>query len=229
MTPASSAATKPIVSWSYSALDMFENCPRKYWAVKIQKLVDDSNQYNRQGDDEHKAFENRLKKGIMLPETLRPLEPMLEQITSIPGEKYFEYQMTLDSNFVPCGWRDWDRAWVRGAADLLIVNGPQAWYFDWKSGKFRPSDEQIELTSLLVFRHFPQVQKINSALVFYRHAKLHPHIVRREDESRLWNGYIGRVRTLEDAKRNDQWPATPNGLCAYCPYKQCQFNKNPNK
>ncbi len=220
------SASRPTVAWSFSVLEMFENCPRKYWAVKIAKKVSDINKWNAKGDSEHDHFNHYLKKGLALPENIRGYQPLLDKVKNAPGELYSEYQMTLDQNFVPCGFKDWDRAWVRGATDALVVNGPKAFYFDWKSGKFRPKDDQIELSSLLIFKHFPQVQQVNGGLVFYRYNKAHPHIVRREDEPRLWNSFIARVRELEMAVKSNHFPPTPNPLCAYCPYADCQYNTN---
>ncbi len=222
-------AGKPIIAWSYSAITSFENCPYKFWATKIGRIVSDVNQYNAKGDLEHQYFENYLKKGIVLPPEAAPFAPLLDKLKALPGQKYYEYQMTLDANFVPCRWKDYDRAYVRAAADFLHVHDDRAHYFDWKSGKVRKDDEQIELTALMVFKHFPQVQQLNAGLVFYRQNKLHPHIVRRSDEALLWNGWIGRVRELERAVREDSWPKTPNPLCAWCPVLQCPYNRQEER
>jgi hypothetical protein len=215
---------RPIVAWSYSALGMFENCPRKYWAVKIGKMVDDGNQHNRKGDAEHAGIEHFLKQGLALPPRLAPLQSMFERIRAAPGEQYIEFKMTLTNQMVVCSGTDWNNAWVRGAADYLKVNGAKATYLDWKSGKVRKSDDQIELTALLVFRHFPAVQQVNGGLVFYAHGAAHPRIVHRQEESLLWNGWITRVRALEEAIQTNNFPVNPNPLCAYCPYKACPHN-----
>lgn len=218
--------SKPIIAWSFSALNTFENCNYKFWATKIGKIVSDVNQYNAKGDSEHLSFEHYLKKGIQLPSLLQPYTPMLDKLVALPGQKYYEYKMTLDSQMVPCRWNEFDKAWVRGAADFVNVHNDKAHYFDWKSGKFRPSDEQIELTSLLIFRHFPEVQQVNAGLLFYKSSQMHPHIVRRAtDESRLWNGYIGRVKDLERAVSTGNFPRNPNPLCGWCPVMQCPHNE----
>jgi hypothetical protein len=217
---------KPIIAWSYSTITTFENCPYKLWAVKIKKLVSDVNASNDGGDREHKAFENYGKKGILLPAGLQQFTPMIDKVKAMPGEKYFEYSMTLTEQFIPTKWNDWDNAWVRGAADFLNVNGDKAHYLDWKSGKFNASDDQIELSSLLIFRHFPAVQQVTAGLVFYNKGRIHPHVVHRSDESRLWNHWISRLRVLEAAVKNDEWPKTPNPLCGYCPVKTCPHNTN---
>lgn len=216
---------KPIIAWSYSALTSFENCPRKYWATKISKVVSDVNQYNVAGDTDHQAIENYMRMGLQLPENLRGLLPLFDKLKGAPGEQYVEYAMCLKQDLTVTGFKNWDEAWVRGAGDYIKVNGTLATYMDWKSGKPRDEvEDQIDLTALLLFAHFPAVQQVNGGLLYYNHGKIKPHIVKRTDVPRLWNGFIGRVKLMEDAKREDNWPATPNPLCGWCPYKACPNN-----
>jgi CRISPR/Cas system-associated exonuclease Cas4 (RecB family) len=217
---------RPIIAWSYSALTSFENCPRKYWATKVAKVVDDSNQYNRAGDSDHSLLQNHMQKGMALPPRLQFLDPLTSKLRAAPGETFVEYQMCLKQDLTPTHFKDWDGAWVRGAGDYVKINGPKALYMDWKSGKPRDEvEDQIDLTALLLFKHFPAVQQMTGALLYYNHNKLAPHIVHRADEARLWNGFITRVRAMEEAKRNDDWPTNPNPLCGWCPYRACPFNK----
>jgi CRISPR/Cas system-associated exonuclease Cas4 (RecB family) len=222
-------ATKPIVAWSHSVIEMFENCPRKYWAVRIQKCVSDVNNFNLGGDVEHDALMHYMKQGLPPPERLQPLIPLMDKIRSAPGQLYVEHKMTLDNDFMPCGFKDWDRAWVRGAADVINVNGDHASYFDWKSGKASyPKESQIELTSLLIFAHFPHVQSVSGGLVFYRHNKIHPLVVRRGEAPLLWNKFLTTVKQIEEAIQTKTFEPTPNPLCGWCPYAKCQFNTNKN-
>lgn len=214
---------RPIVAWSYSVLTMFENCPRKYWAVKIKK-IDDTNKWNSKGDAEHLAIEDFLKRGMALPSRMEGLAPIFERVRAAPGEQYIEYKMALKQDFTPTHGTDWDNVWVRVNADYIKVNGDKAVYLDWKSGKKRDGEDQINLTALSIFRHFPQVQQVNGGLLYYAHNALSPHIVHRRDESLLWNGFISRVRVLEEAIRDSNFPETPNGLCGYCPYRACPHN-----
>lgn len=220
-------AGKPLVAWSHSVLDMFEQCRRKYHAVKIRK-INDRNKFNMQGDDEHKAIEHSLKTGTRTSGMLENLNPVLDRIRAAPGEKYYEYEMTLDNEFIPCGWRDWNRAWVRGAADFLRVHGPIASYIDWKSGKFYAKDEQIETMALLTFRHFPDVQTFHGGLYYYRHNRMHPRTVHRGEEAALWQNRLHRVKQIEIAITNNQFPPSPGPLCAYCPDGTCPHNTNPD-
>lgn len=220
---------KTFFAWSYSTLSMFENCPRKFWAVKIAK-VDDTNQWNAKGDTEHSAIEGYIKQGLHLPPHMGALSPLLDKVRALPGERYVEYKMALKQDLSVTHGRDWDNVWVRVNADFINVNGAKAIYLDWKSGKPRDSEDQITLTALSIFRHFPAVQQVNGGLVHYAHGKLaSPTIVQRSDESRLWNGYITRARAIDEAVRDNNFPATPNPLCGWCPYRACPHNKTEER
>lgn len=213
------------IYWSFSALQTFENCPRKYYETRIAKSCSDIGAHNTGGDDDHQAIERFFKHGLKLPQRLQPLEPLFQKIIAAPGEQYIEYQMCLTEALVPTRFKDFDQGWVRGAADYIKINGPLASYFDWKSGKPRDEiEDQIDLTALMLFRHFPAVQKVNGALYYYNHNKIKPHVVTRADESRLWNSFYSRVNVMLNAKRESRYPATPNPLCGWCAYKACPHN-----
>jgi len=216
----------PEMYWSYSALTTFENCPRKYWATRVSKVVSDIAQPNIKGDEEHQAIEHFFKKGLRLPVHLREMEPLFQHLIAAPGEQYIEFKMCLNEQLQVADAKKFDKTgWVRGAADYVKINGTLGTYLDWKSGK--PGwevEDQIDLTALLLFRHFPALQRVNGGLYYYNHNKVKPHVVHRVDEQRLWNGFYSRVNVMLQAKREDNYPATPNKLCEWCPYRACPHN-----
>lgn len=220
---------RPIINWSYSALNTYENCAFKFWQVKILKNFSDANQWNQKGDVEHTSIESFMRRTSVLSQALAPLTPLFEKIRDAPGENLVEYKMTIDNQFQPCRGNDWNNAWCRGNADFLKVNGPRVTYFDWKSGKPRDSEDQIHLTSLLVFAHMPGVREVAGTLFYYRHGKMDPRIVTRAEVPRLWNGYLARVHALEESVRNNYWPTNENPLCGWCPVATCQFNKTEQR
>lgn len=221
-----SAATRPTYAWSFSALEMAENCLRKFHAVRIAKSVGDGNKYNAAGQADHKAFEGYLKKGAPLPEKLAKRKALLDHVATLPGKVEYELGITLTKDLEVCKWNDWDRAWLRVKSDLVTINGGEAKYIDWKSGKFRPKDDQIELTSLAIFAAYPKVEKVTGSLVFYNYKAIHPHTVYREQAPKLWGLFTDRLRVLDTAYATDEWPATPNGLCGYCPVLTCPHNRS---
>ena len=220
---------KPIIAWSFSAVDMFENCPRKFWAVRIGKVVGDANQYNAAGQEDHKAFEAYLKGGVPLPNQYIQHQPLLDRFKQLPGERYVEYRMALDQNMVPCSPTAWNSAWVRANTDLTIVNGSEALTVDWKSGSARyPKEMQMEIAALLLFAHFPNVQRVKALFVYHNENAVKDYAYERAVMPQLWQPLLTVVKKMEHAVTSEQWPATPNKLCSYCPYAACPHNTNPD-
>lgn len=223
---------RPTIAWSFSALNTFENCPRKFWATKIKKLVSDYNAANIKGDAEHKAFDAHLSKNTPLPAHIAQFQPVLDMVKALPGQMYSEYSMALDANYVPCKGTDWNRVWMRSIADVITVNGFRAHVVDWKFGKapsarYPMKPDQMEIVAVAAMRIFPQVLEVNTAYVFPLSNQIFPFkFTRNEDEARIWQSLLPRVKAMEQAVKDDAWPATPNPLCGWCPYKACPHNTN---
>ena len=221
--------TRPIIAWSYSALSDFKNCPFKYWAVKIGKIVSDDNAFNKRGDDYHKEFESYVAKGTRLGPALEKFEPVLEKLRRAPGTVYTEYKMALTQEYQPCDFKDWNNAWVRSIADYMNINGANGVGIDYKFGKYRNDPEQNSLVAAVAFQIFPTLQRVRTAYYYAMHDKFTPFVdYTRDDIPRIWNYFLPDVQKLAQAKVEDTWPKTPNPLCAYCPVAACQHNTNPD-
>src|SRR5690348_17760040 len=78
---------RPVLAWSYSAITAYENCPYKFWATKVGKICSDVNQKNKDGADDHEAFEHYVGRGRRLPEHLVKYQPVLDKLKAAPGDK----------------------------------------------------------------------------------------------------------------------------------------------
>lgn len=227
----SQPSTKPLAPWSFSVLDTFENCPKKYFATRIAKTHSDSNEHNRDGAEKHKAFEDYLRKGRPLPADLVQHQPILDKVKASPGQLYVEYDLTITQQFVPTRSTDWDNAWLRVKSDALKVNGGYGIGFDWKWAKPKDDDRQAEITAMAAFQHFPDMHvfKFNYVFLADKYPKdIMPYEFRRAQLGEMWNRWGPKVRRLEQAKLSDSWPATPNPLCGWCPVGNCGYNTNKN-
>lgn len=221
--------SRPIVSWSYSALSDFKNCPFKYWAVKIDKQVSDQNAFNQRGDDYHKEFEAYVHSGRALGPALQRFQPVLEKLRRAAGVNYVEHKMALTQEYAVCGFKDWDHAWVRAISDYLNLNGENGVCIDYKFGKYRNDPEQNSLVAAVAFQTYPQLQRIKTAYYYAMHDKMTPvETYTRADIPRIWNEFLPDVNRLVQSKVEDKWPKTPNPLCKYCPVASCQHNTNPD-
>jgi hypothetical protein len=142
---------------------------------------------------------------------------------AIPGQRYCEYEMALLPDLTPCYFHDTER-WVRGIADLLIVNEDVAYVVDYKTGSDRyPDLEQLKLMALMTFVHFPKVNKVKGALLFILKNNLVSEDYERSQIPTLWDSFTPKVKRLELSYEKNEWPTNPTPLCRYCPVSTCEF------
>lgn len=219
---------KPEITWSFSRIDTFENCPRKFYELNIAKSVPyKQSDEARDGDIQHKEFEAYFKYNKPLGPDSVQFQPVVDKFKNLPGEKYIETDLSLRRDFVPCKTNDWNNVWFRNRADFVSVYGDTAIAADWKFGKPRDDERQAELTALSLFQYHSHINTVRFVYVYLRHSKLNPVTYYRTNIGRMWNGWIEKVNKLERAKQRDEWPATPNPLCGWCPVKKCPHNRNP--
>ena len=209
-------------AWTYSQLDTFETCPKKFYHLKVVRdIVEPPTIYTEWGTKVHTAFENFILNGELLPEGMTQWQPLANKLATLKGEKFPERQYAVDRDFTPC---DWDKAWTRGIADLVVIQGANAAVMDYKTGKRKPT-EQLDLYAAYVFHHHPEVQKVTTGFVWLKDKKIDWQVRERADLATIWQDLLPRVRKLESAYERDSWPAKTSGLCkAWCPVTSCDFN-----
>lgn len=209
-------------AWTYSQLDTFETCPKKFYHLKvIRDTVDPPTVYTEWGSKVHTAFENFILHGELLPDGMTQWQPLADKLAALKGAKFPERQYAVDKNFQPC---DWDNAWTRGIADLVVIQGSSAAVLDYKTGKRKPT-EQLDLYATYVFHHHPEVQKVTTGFVWLKEKKIDWQVRERDDLATIWQNLLPRVHKLESAYERGSWPAKTSGLCkAWCPVTSCKFN-----
>ena len=215
-------------AWSHSSLKDFEGCQRRYHEVKVLKNYPfQETTHTIYGKDVHKAIEDFGKDGTPIPAKYAQFKPVVEEILKKPGRKLFEHEMGITKDLQPCGFNDPNR-WVRGIADLLIINGHKAHCVDYKTGKSSKYADmkQLELLSLAIFKHFPQVKKVKAGLAFlfaddFVRAEFHA-----DQQKTLWGSWFSDVGQLEQSIQSEVWNAKPNFTCrGWCPVKSCVHNE----
>ncbi len=214
-------------SWSYSSLDLFIQCPHKYYRLKVKKdIKEPTSEHLVYGLDVHKAAEDYIKEGKPIPEKFAFIKPLLDRLNAYEGEKLCEYRMGLTRNLEPCGFFD-KGVWWRGVADLIILNGDSAKIVDYKTGKSskHADTKQLEILSLAVFKHFPQVKRIKGGLLFVVANEFVKGDFDAEKSDIYWQRWLTNTGQLEKAFEFDVWNARPNFTCKkWCPVKDCVHN-----
>lgn len=216
------------VTWSHSSLKDYEGCARRYHEVKIlKKYPFQETEATRYGTQLHLAAEEHIRDDKPLPPQFAFIQPTLDALKKKPGRKLAEQKMALDEELCPVGWFD-KKVWVRGIADLLIVDDENltAWVVDYKTGNNKyPDREQLVLMSLMVFRHYPHIREVKSALLFVVKEDMVKHSMSVDEAEAQWWKYRERVGRIAASMEADVWNPTRTPLCGWCPVKSCEFHK----
>jgi len=122
------------VVWSHSSLKDFEGCARRYHEIKVLKNYKfEETEATRYGTELHKAAEDYLADGVVLPSRFAFVKDVLDVLDKKPGRKLTEHKMALTEKLRTCEWGAPD-VWVRGIADLLIIDDENltAWVVDFQ-------------------------------------------------------------------------------------------------
>lgn len=213
-------------TWSYSSYALFETCPKQYYHVRIAKDVSDKTARNQEGEDEHKVIEKFFLYGNPLTSKLAHIQPVLSKLEAAPGLRGIEQQLCLNEQYQPTEYRDWANGWLRGKLDFTLTANGVMTYIDWKTGKYRESDDQLLLASLMIFQTYPDVHTVNGALFFLYHDRTYRLTVKRDRALAGWNHFLPTVRAMIKAEQEMNFPPRQGPLCAYCPVASCPFNTN---
>jgi len=215
------------IKWSYSSITLFQQCPRKYYHLRVLKdIVEPETEHMLYGKLVHEAAENYIKNGTEIPAQFLFVKPILDVLKDIPGEKLCEYKMGLTKDLEPCDFFSED-VWFRGVADLLVINNDLAHIVDYKTGKSAKyaDTKQLELMALAVFKHFPQVKKAKAGLAFVVSEEFVKDDYSKDTEDTLWVRWLSITDQLEKTHSNDVWNAKPNFTCKnFCKVMSCEHN-----
>jgi hypothetical protein len=221
------AADRNNYTWSYSSLGLFQQCPHKYYRIRIKRdIAEPPTDAIRYGLLAHKAAEEYVRDETDLPPALEYMRAALDKLSSYPGEKYCEYKMALTRKLEPCDFESAE-AWWRGIADLLIIDGESARVVDYKTGKSAKyaDTKQLELLSLATFKHFPQVKRTKCALLFVVSRELVKADYNVESTPEYWQKWLRDTTLLEASLDSGAWNPRPNFTCSkWCPVKDCIHN-----
>lgn len=229
------------IPWSWTRLDCFEQCPKKF---KMQYITKEFPPFNadaphiKKGKGLHKVMENYLKHGEVLPypieykgETyhihLEFLYPLLDKLHEA-DIKLIEENVCFGINMKRLTWFD-RSAWCRVIFDVLIVIDDFALIVDWKSGKVKQYSDQLKLFAGAAFELFPQVNRVLTSYIWLEHPNKKPTWAeyKRSDNDDIWHEFGDRAELIQMANESGNWPAKKNMFCKWCDSlpSQCEFKE----
>ena len=217
-------------AWSYSSIKTFDQCPKKYYHLKVAKDVQDKgSEATIYGNALHKAAEEYIKLGKPIPGKFKYVLKSLEALEAIPGEKHCELRLAVaydGEQYKPTTFFAKD-VWWRGIIDLLIIDGDSAFLVDYKTSKNAKYADttQLDITAAAVFTFYPQVKTIKSALAFVVSNEFVTKVHDRALQKSYYNTFEDPLARLEAAEKHGVWNANSGPLCAYCPVTACEHNR----
>jgi len=214
-------------TWSYSSISLFQQCPQKYYRMRVVKdIVEPPQDHLLYGTAVHKAAEEYVRDGTPIPEKYGFIKEQLDALVKIKGDKHCEYEMGLTQDLQPCRFKD-ENVWWRGIADLIIINGEKCFLVDYKTSKSSKyaDTKQLELLSLAIFKHFPQVKKIKAGLLFLVVNDFVTRKYERDILTKSWVNWLDVTNTLEVCMNINTWNPKPNFTCKnWCHVTDCAHN-----
>lgn len=211
----------PILSHTFLA--DWDNCSfkafRKYIAKDLPR--EPASQAMSWGISVHSAFEARIKHNTPLPETM-PYEAIAAPLVAAGAKAELALGIKVDGG--PCDFWDKD-AFLRGKLDTSILSGEAAAIMDIKTGKLREDKAELATHAVLLKAHEPKLTKITGFYVWLQEKRVgKPHDVSDTEKK------LAEIRSVANVIKNSMavgfFPKRQNGLCGWCPVKDCEFNRS---
>lgn len=210
----------PTLAHSFSRFELFDTCPKQFFHRHVKKdLKEEESEASLAGTRDHKSFELRLKEGLALPPHLKKHEEKCEIILGSGMEVKAEEELAIDKELKPCDW--WHRdVFLRVKADVTLYSETTAGLLDWKTGKRKPKNFQLELGAMTQFLHYPKIKSTKAAFLWLRDdATDQETYTRDKDFERILTKTFEKADRIEEAVKEDVWQAKPGYHCNWCGLK----------
>jgi hypothetical protein len=216
---------KPRFTWSYSALNNWRTCPKKYFHNFVAKdFKEEQGEQLKWGQEVHNLLAERLKKDKPLPFTMRNCEPWITKLKSTTHRLYVEQKLAITEQFRPCEYFAKD-VWFRMVADVLKIDHDIGLLLDWKTGRVNPDNDQLVMGAQAVFAHFPQLKAIRSVFVWLKDDMKTEATIWRNDLQAFWAKFMPELNRFREAHELTNFPPNPSGLCKrHCNVTSCPHN-----
>ena len=209
-------------AWSYSALDMFEKCRKKFYHLKVKKDVGEpDSQWQADGKFVHDALFKYCIEGVPLPVQLRHLQASADRALALPHkEKHGEMRLCLNDKLEPRDFFAKD-AWVRAVLDLLLIDGNIAFLIDWKTGKKKPGFDQLRLAAAILSRFMPEIDTFILVYAWLKDNEFDRETIIKDQLKQVWLDFMPRAAEIDKADKTGDWPLNATPLCGFCPVTSC--------
>jgi len=223
------------MAWSYSRLSDFERCALQFQHKYVLKTIKfETNKAMEEGKRKHKMLERDTIRAIngqpFACDEMSHVHPMLKKFVDGHMAVAIEQQLAFNKKLNPVDWFAKD-VWFRAIVDMVgrknILSPLQdhtASVIDWKSGQYRPAEDQLKIYNMSTMLKWSQVMTVTSALVFIDQKKSSPPLTSsRLDLNSLVHEFGDRSEAIQIAVEKDTWEPTKNWGCKWCGVHDCKY------
>jgi hypothetical protein len=204
--------------WSLSKLKTYEQCPAKYKYQHIDKLATPQGAAAARGTAIHQDIELFLLGTTpSLPDSLSIYHSWL---TGLKGkEMYPEHKVGLGKDWTPIEFDSPD-VWLRSVLDLKVLDGNEAYVYDWKTGKVYPDHvDQKTLYTITTFAEHPNLTQVTAMHVYVdlgKNTQVTYHRDQAEQMKQLWQMRINRL------EGDTSFLPRPDYGCRWCQFSRAK-------
>lgn len=217
-------------SYSYSKMDTFLNCPRKFQFVyklkfprsqnvatlkgtllhsMIELYIKDQNydipyegNYLKLPKSEFDSFKIEFKEKIIKQEIIQQLKQICSKVELLEVEKKLSNIFNTFS--------------FTGYADTFVKNNKNAIIIDYKTGKVYEKFNQLKYYALISSYLYPEIENFKLILSFTTYNEKLELVVKKEELKEIELDLINKIKNLEEC---DFYKKSATKLCDYCEYK----------
>lgn len=220
---------KQITAWSFSRYSDYKLCPLKARLKYIDKIKEPPNKAMARGAEIHDKIaeyinnqRRRLPTGLHVRAQER-IKALRKRNRNDPVR--VEEMWGFDAKWQSCAWDDWENCQLRVKIDAATIDSdddkPCASVIDWKTGKFRPNqqdeyEEQLSLYALAMIQKWPKLQRIHVGLVYVDTGDEHWLEYTANQARSLRKEWDKKARAMLRAK---SFPPRPNWSCQWCYFR----------
>lgn len=220
----------PDLVWSYSRLDSFETCPKRFAATMVHKSHVEAQDGKRAsslayGDAVHREMDAYIRLGKLPSLAQTKFKLVVDKVTKDAVSVTSELKVGLTRDLRLTAFFNDDVA-LRVIIDLTAEHRDGSLVVvDWKTSSApREKPLQLKLSALAGMALRPSIKRVYAAYV-YPAFPSKQEVVNRGDISGIVQELNPRLDKLKAAIDADSFPARQCWACSFCPVTECAFNR----
>lgn len=210
-------------------LQTFEQCPRKYYATYVSHVKSVQTEEMAWGNLVHKALERHVKYSAPLPEGMTQFAWAAAPFLMLKQQGFevnAEQNMAVRPDLTPVDyWSKTEKILLRGKTDVDARIANEVLIADYKTGKPKNDDTQLNIMAMLKFASDKSIDTIKAMFIWLKHDKTSSPVIyhREPDYDRVLHDIWPRLDRVEYEFRVMKFYPNPGPLCGWCHITACEY------